>query len=258
MSGRYVAVGSSMAAGPGIKPGVPDAPSRSGRSQRNYPQLVADRLGYELVDVTFSGATTANLLTEPQRGAPPQLDALDGSEDLVTVTIAGNDVGYLPLLLVAGLPRFSRHVPLFGRIVRDLSDPEARNLALTQAAESLKAVGREVRRRAPNARILFVDYLTLLPPHGTPAPPLFDPYVELARHIAETLAHITAEAAADSGCDLVRASEASRDHHAWSDDPWTTGFAFPWPGRVPLHPNAAGMRAVAELVVAELAVDRLS
>ena len=67
------------------------------------PPTRAEKLGFDLVDVTYSGATTANVLTDPQHGAPPQVDALDGSEDLVTVTIGGNDVGYVQLLFAAGL-----------------------------------------------------------------------------------------------------------------------------------------------------------
>jgi hypothetical protein len=89
---RYVALGSSMAAGPGIRPTAHGAPFRAGRSARNYPHLVAEQLGLDLVDVTYSGATTANVLTDSQHGAPPQIDALDGSEDLVTVTIGGCEV----------------------------------------------------------------------------------------------------------------------------------------------------------------------
>jgi hypothetical protein len=46
--------------------------------------------------VNYTGATTTNVLAEPQHGAPPQVSALDGSEVLVTVTIGGNDVGYMP------------------------------------------------------------------------------------------------------------------------------------------------------------------
>ncbi|MGB2922094.1 MAG: SGNH/GDSL hydrolase family protein, partial [Mycobacterium sp.] len=46
-------------------------------------------------------------------------------------------------------------------------------------------------------------------------------------------------------------AEASRDHHAWSAQPWTTRFGWPVPRRpAPLHPNADGMRAVADMVVA--------
>lgn len=93
---RYVALGSSMAAGPGIKPKAAGAPMGSGRSAVNYPHLVAARLSYDLVDVTFSGATTASVLSERQRGAPPQVEALDGTESLVTITIGGNDAGYVP------------------------------------------------------------------------------------------------------------------------------------------------------------------
>ncbi len=102
--------------------------------------------------------------------------------------------------------------------------------------------------------MLFVDYLTLLPPPGTAAPPLSDADVATGRHVAAELARATAEAAADTGCELVRVAERSMAHHAWSADPWTTGFGLPVPGRpAPLHPNAEGMRAVADLVVAQVA-----
>jgi lysophospholipase L1-like esterase len=226
---RYVALGSSMAAGPGIRPSADGAPFRAGRSARNYPHLVAEKLGLDLLDVTYSGATTANVLTDPQKGAPPQADALDGSEDLVTVTIGGNDAGYVPLLMAAGLPRVVRSLPLVGGVVREMLDPNARDRALVDVGESLKEVGRVLRQRSPRAKVLFVDYLTLLPPAGSAAPPLSD--------------------------GDVRAAHASREHHAWSERPWTmkpTRFGLPLPGRpAPLHPNAEGMRAVADLVVAQ-------
>ena len=120
---RYVALGSSMAAGPGITPRVPGSPRAAGRSARNYPHLVARTLGLDLVDVTYSGATTAHVLSEAQRGAPPQIDALDGTETLVTVTIGGNDAGYVPMLFAAGLPRVLRSAPLLGGRIRELLDP---------------------------------------------------------------------------------------------------------------------------------------
>lgn len=184
-----------MAAGPGIRPQVPGSPRAAGRSQRNYPHLVADALGLDLVDVTYSGATTAHVLSESQRGAAPQVDALDGTETLVTITIGGNEAGYVPMLSAAGLPRFARSLPLLGDRLRELLDPAARYLALAGVAGALIDVGREVRRRAPQATVLFVDYLTLLPATGVP---------RLGR-------------------------------------------------TAPLHPNAAGMHAVADMVVAAVA-----
>lgn len=250
---RYVALGSSMAAGPGIRPRATGSPWQAGRSQRNYPHLVAARLGLDLVDVTFSGATTANILAERQRGAPPQISALDGTEELVTITIGGNDVGYVQMLFAAGLPQPLRAVPWLGSMVRTQVDRQARQAALRDVRVSLQNVGREVRMRCPQARVCFVDYLTLLPPAGTPAPPLSAVDTETGRWVAEELEQATAEAAAQTGCELVRVGEPSRSHHAWSQEPWTTKFGLPLPGRpAPLHPNAAGMRAVADLVVAKV------
>jgi lysophospholipase L1-like esterase len=248
---RYVALGSSMAAGPGIRPSAEGAPLRAGRSARNYPHLVAEKLGLDLVDVTYSGATTANVLADPQNGAPPQVEALDGSEDLVTVTVGGNDAGYVPLLFAATVPRLVRSLPLIGRRLREQLDPTERDRALVGVAESLKEVGRTLRHRSPQAKVLFVDYLTLLPPAGA-APPLSGADVALGRRVADTLERLTGEAAADTGCEWVRVAQASRDHHAWSEEPWTAKLGVPLPGRpAPLHPNAEGMRAVADLVVAQ-------
>ena len=253
---RYVALGSSMAAGPGIGPRAAGAPRWSGRSARNYPHLVAERLNLDLVDVTFSGATTAHLLVDQQRGAPPQIAALDGSEDLVTVTIGGNDVGYVPLLMAAALPRRARRLPLVGGPISELLERSARDRALAEVFDSLTAVGSALRQRAAGARVLFVDYLTLLPAAGAPAPPLSEADADLGRHVAATLERITADAAAATGCEVVHAAAASRDHHAWSAEPWTTRparYGVPLPGRpAPLHPNGAGMSAVAELVAAQL------
>jgi lysophospholipase L1-like esterase len=179
MSGRYVALGSSMAAGPGIRPSAPGAPFGSGRSARNYAHLVAEQLNLNLVDVTFSGATTAHVLAERQRSAQPQVDALEGSEELVTITIGGNDVGYVPLLMAASLPAIARRVPPLAGIVRELFDRDARERALEDVADSLHAVGTAVRRRAPRARVIFVDYLTLLPAEGVPAAPLSAEHADL-------------------------------------------------------------------------------
>ncbi|OBH90959.1 SGNH/GDSL hydrolase family protein [Mycobacterium sp. E2733] len=248
---RYVALGSSMAAGPGIGPRADGAPWGSGRSARNYAHLVAQRSDLDLVDVTFSGATTAHVLADHQRGVPPQITALNGSESLVTITIGGNDVGYIPLLMAASLPRAVRRLPLIGPRISALLDRDARNQALDAVFESLCAVGLAVRDRAPRARVFFVDYLTVLPPAGARAAPLSDTDADLGRHVAATLARLTADAATATGCEVVGAAAASREHHAWSAEPWTTRPGVPLPGRAaPLHPNAAGMRAVAELVCA--------
>jgi hypothetical protein len=197
-------------------------------------------------------------------GEPPQLAALDGSDSLVTITIGGNDTGYVPLLIAASLPRAARRLPLLGGRISELLDRDGRDRALAAVFDSLCAIGVAVRERAAGARIFFVDYApasgrcpqTILPPAGAPAPPLAEADADLGRHVAATLERLTADAAAATGCEVVSAAAASRSHHAWSAEPWTTRPArhvVPMPGRpAPLHPNGAGMQAVAELVLNQL------
>jgi lysophospholipase L1-like esterase len=213
-------------------------------------------MNLDLVDVTFSGATTGHILADRQHGAPPQIAALDGSETLVTGTIGGNDVGYVPLLMAAALPRPARRLPLLGTRIAELLDRDACDRVLAEAFDSLCAVGKAVRERAPQARVFFVDYLTMLPPAGVSAPPLSPADADLGRHVAATLERLTADAASATGCEVVGAAAASRQHHAWSADPWTTmpaKYIVPLPCRpAPLHPNSTGMRAVAEVVAAQL------
>ena len=250
MTGRYVALGSSMAAGPGIRPSAAGAPFGSGRSARNYAHLVGERLNLDLVDVTFSGATTAHVLADRQRSAQPQIEALDGSEELVTITIGGNDLGYVPLLMAASLPAVVRRLPPIAAGLRELFDRDTRGKALDGIGVALHAVGAAVRQRSPRARVMFVDYLTLLPPEGEAAAPLSAEHADLGRLVARRLAEATAAAAQATGCGVVRAGYASRNHHGWSADPWAVAAGLPLPWRpAPFHPNAAGMRAVADLIV---------
>src|SRR3954447_9577878 len=58
---RYVAMGSSFAAGPMIPDEVPD--QSCGRSTHNYAHLVAADFGLNLTDVSCIGATTDNVAT---------------------------------------------------------------------------------------------------------------------------------------------------------------------------------------------------
>ena len=53
-----------------------------------------------MVDVSCSGATTAHILKR-WGGLPPQIDAVTPAARLVTVTIGGNDVGYVGGLMAA-------------------------------------------------------------------------------------------------------------------------------------------------------------
>ena len=247
---RYVALGSSFAAGPGLMPRVPGSPRLAGRSTRNYAHLVAARLGLALTDVTFSGATTADLLTSSRADRPAQLDAVTACTRLVTITAGGNDIGYLPALTLASLPGpLPRLARVRDRIVTatDIDTVDARFATL---AVALTAVVDRIHRQAPQAQVVFVDYLTILP-HDS-AIVTDPPGAQLAawgRHTARRLAATTSAVAAATGSDFLDAGRRSHDHHAWATEPWTRRFHPSLRGGAPYHPNADGMTAVAAMII---------
>ncbi|MGY1808626.1 SGNH/GDSL hydrolase family protein [Blastococcus sp. SYSU D00669] len=255
----YVALGSSFAAGPGIEPVVDPA---CGRSGANYAHLVAERLGYDLVDVTSGGATVDDVLDRPQvllAGGlvPRQIEAVRPDADLVTITVGGNDVEYLLTLLRCSYRVSPEAAPpgagaFFGTPV----DETAVHGALAALPARLADLVGAVRGRAPRARILLVDHLTILREDaGCARLPMSDEDVRLCTGIGRRLETATALAARFSGAELVRASAISRDHTVCDPEPWVTGWEFGdvFAGGIgPYHPNAAGMRAVAGLLVGML------
>jgi lysophospholipase L1-like esterase len=255
----YVALGSSFAAGPGIDPIIEP---RCGRSGNNYAHLVAERLGYELVDVTSSGATLDDVRSRPQPlltggTVPPQLGAVTPDADLVTVTVGGNDVDYLLTLLRCSFQAAPDPAPASARAFFGTPvDPGAVDAALDGLPGRLAALVDAVRQRAPRARVVLVDYLTVVPGEGCAEFPMSEAHRQLCAGIGRRLEEVTAAAARHSGADLVTASRISRDHAVGAAEPWVTGWEFGdllAGGVAPYHPNAAGMRAVADLLVDQLA-----
>jgi lysophospholipase L1-like esterase len=251
---HYVAMGSSFAAGPGLPTRVPGSPRRAGRSRGNYAHLVAHALKLDLHDVTFSGATTSDLLSPSAVGQAAQLDAVTSSTRLITITAGGNDVGYLPRLTLTSLPWPLRALPRVEARASGLGDSDATNERFAVLEQNLMELERRLRHIAPDCRVVLVDYLTILPPHGQDIggrPPAA--IAEWGQSISARLALTTRSAAGSAGLDYVAASIASIDHHAWSATPWTRRFHPSLRGGAPFHPNAAGMAAVANMILATLA-----
>lgn len=251
---HYVAMGSSFAAGPGIPAYYESPPTPCARSTGNYAHLLAARLSLSLTDVSCSGATTAHLSGPRPVPAgpsiPPQLDALTADTRLVTVTIGGNDIGYIGRLNAAGCNMLAAQSYDKEKCA---SVPMPDEAAYAVLAASMDSIAKEVRRRSPGARLVFVDYLTILPEAGDcEAARLFDFDARDSRDVARRLAAITAKAAADNGADILKASELSRGHDACSADPWMNGYPIWSGGGAPFHPNAKGMIAVADALEALL------
>lgn len=239
---RYVSMGSSYAAGLGISPYQDGAPTRCTRSTRNYAQQLAAKRGLTLVDVGCSGAKTSAIL-QPWGELPAQIDAVTADTALVTVTIGGNDIG-----LVGGL---------YGASCRKLAEANCAPATTPSEADyaalktSMTGMVAAIRQRAPKARIVLVEYPTILPPQGAcAATPLSDADADAARAKAVRLSAITREAAASSGATVITTAEFSRGHDACAAQPWMNGY--PAPGAAPYHPNLAAMTAIAQALDAAL------
>lgn len=249
---KMVNLGSSFAAGPGIKPQINTAAARSGA---NYAHLLADRLNADLVDLSVSGATLLNIINTPQvangNTFPPQIEGVPRDADIILVLGGGNDMAY-----IGGL--FLEHtwlmgaVGLIGRIKGSpaLAQPEAadEDEVIKRFGETLDAL----HAKAPNARVIVVEYLTLLGDDvkaGVNVP--FDvERLEYHRAKATQLQRAT-RAVVDKRpdwCELVKTSDMSKSHGIGSTEPWVySNTAFEMvTGRTWYHPNAEGHRAVAQ------------
>ncbi|MCJ1715546.1 SGNH/GDSL hydrolase family protein [Curtobacterium sp. VKM Ac-2922] len=262
MTRHMVALGSSFAAGPGLAPVVDRL---AGRSGENASHQIARALGARLTDASVSGATTDTILHTAQRVGPkrfpPQITAIQpGSDaDLVTITAGGNDLRYVGSLSAAAWGSWLAARPLTRALGRRLQrtatqEPPTQH-DVDAAADGLAAIVRAVRDRAPAARVLLVDYLTIIGTETTRSrlAPFSDDQMTAFRRIADQLRDAFTTAAARSGAELVDVA-AFRDQHAvGSVDPWVQGFtAFRKGDAALFHPTPAGMRAVRDAVLAHL------
>lgn len=245
--GEYVAMGSSFAAGPGVGVYEEASPAPCFRSGQNYARQLAARLGMRLRDVSCSGATTAHL-TGPRDSLPPQLDALGADTRLVTVTIGGNDLGYIGRLTAGSCIGLATETGGSAADCRPLPPVPGEDV-YGALASRMEIIAREVRRRAPAARLVFVDYLSVLPETGQCAgTPLPAGQADEDRRIARRLASITERVAAENQADLLKASVLSLGRDACSPEPWMHGYPRPEipVNGAPYHPTLAGMTAIAD------------
>lgn len=247
---RIAALGSSFAAGPGIDPVADPAAMRS---ERNYAHQLAALVGADLVDLTVSGATTANVLDTPQQtveGAtfPPQLEGVPADADVVTITVGGNDLQFAAALLYTAWRRTDPDSPIVPMLGAMFGNGIARptDEAVESTASGLVRVVERVRDRAPGARILLVDYLTVLDDASAPATIFTEQEIDTFRAIQTAIGKVFEDAAARTGVELIRASSLGADHALGSPEPWVQPF-YPVLAQTggSFHPNEAGMTAIA-------------
>lgn len=244
---RYVAMGSSYAAGARIGPLVPDSPQRCGRTQNNYAHLLASRLGLVLDDVSCGGATTAHILG-PWSEIPPQILAVTADTMLVTLTIGGNDLNYVRNLMIATCGKTARMTPPAGRECPSVEWPTSSDYQ--DLGQHLRQIAQQVRRRAPQAKLVFVEYIPIVPDAGGCIDvPLDEAQAIAARKVLGRMAEVTKEAARAEGALFLPMGQLSKGHDACSSSPWAAGH----PGQpADWHPTEAGHKAIAEALAARL------
>jgi lysophospholipase L1-like esterase len=253
---RYVAMGDSFSAGPLIP--TTNLAAGCARSDHNYPSLLAERLGVRrFIDVTCSGATTADVThvqhTFGEARVPPQARQLTPKTDLVTIGIGGNDLrlfNTLVRLCTRLAPTDPAGTPCSHELTKEGIDLGSATRTITA---NVTAALREVRRRAPNATVVLVGYLRLVPDKGTcGALPLAVGDYAVGRRIGEALTRAQRRAARSTGVRFVDMYARSRGHDICSSDPWVNGRINDRERALSYHPFESGMKADAAGVLQAL------
>ncbi|MEU9554138.1 SGNH/GDSL hydrolase family protein [Streptomyces fumanus] len=254
----YVALGDSYSAGSGVLP-VDLSNLLCLRSTANYPHVIAARTGARLNDVTCGAAQTKDFTEAQYPGVPPQTDALKADTDLVTLTIGGNDnntfINAVTACGSAGLLTGGKGSPCkdkHGSTFTDRID--------TGTYPALKAALREVRAKAPGARVAALGYPWITPATADPSCfvklPLAAGDIPYLRDIQAHLNAAVKRAAEETGAVYVDFSAVSEGHDACADrgTRWIEPLLFS-DSLVPVHPNALGERRMAEHTMAVLGLD---
>lgn len=245
----YVALGDSFTSGPGIPTQI--APE-CGRSDHNYPHLVATDIGATLTDASCGAAQTKDMTTSQYPGTPPQFDALRADTAVVTVSVGGNDAGFGEVVTTCGSMGASNP---YGQPCTDYYNAGGTDQIAERLADlepKLTAVVEGIRQRSPQARILVVGVPDLLPltgscwsPNNSVAPGDYPYLIKVNRAVNSTYA----AAAANAGAEYVDVFTASIGHDICkpAGTRWVEGL-FPNDPAAPVHPNALGMQGVAQQV----------
>jgi lysophospholipase L1-like esterase len=238
----YVALGDSYSAASGVLPPDPTAPLLCLRSSRNYPHVIANATGVRLTDVTCGAAETKHFTASQYPGVAPQLNAVHGDTDLVTMTIGGNDssvfVGAILACGSAGLLTLGHGSPC-----EDIYGDHFANTVRTTTYPALVAALQAVRAKAPGARVAILGYPWIVPETGGcfDRMPIARGDVPYLRALQATLNDAVSRAATATGATYVDMSAASNGHDACA--PVGTRWIEPvlqTTNPVVVHPNALG------------------
>jgi lysophospholipase L1-like esterase len=253
--GRVVALGDSFASGPGLGAKTTGSPAICDRTVGGYPELLIGEVTHDaFVNETCSGATTSSLFHGSNTGGSwirPQLDALDGSERVVLLTVGDNNAGFGDVVANCLFHNQSSQ-----NVCKETYVSDGVNTLIAKGEAIAGDVGEAidaVHTRSPGAKVFLVGYLDIAPPDAAGCSsamwltqtdgPIFDQW---ERAINDTLSTV----AAKHGATFVDSYKASAEHTACAAPAqrWVNPYLGTVNG-VPIHPNSAGSAAVAGLLL---------
>jgi lysophospholipase L1-like esterase len=263
--GVYVALGDSYTSAP-LVPNQHGEPIDCGRSDHNYPSLVAQEFQVgTFVDVSCGSAETKHM-TEPQTDLPlggtnpPQFNGLRSDATLVTVGIGGNDAG------LVGVGEKCAELGLTnptGSACRDYWAPGGNDTVAAKIEATkpkIAAVLQGIHQRSPQARVAIVGYPDVLPKNGESCYPMVPLSPDDIRYIDELIVRINAMIAGQAAGNDVEFVDTYRDsggHDVCKLPPerWFEGLV-PTEPAYPLHPNGKGEASMARSAIAQLSKPR--
>lgn len=223
---EYVALGDSYASGAGAGSYVNGSCRRSSNA---YPALQGkDFPSFKFV--ACSGATTKSLKT--------QFRALGLATSFVTITVGGNDLGFVDVMTTCILNGDRSCEKRVGK---------ARDFARDQLPARLDATYATIKDAAPSAQLVVLGYPRLFTPNDQ-CRTLSKRKRQALNDAADEVSGVIAEAASRAGARYVDVREAFADHGVCADEPWINALVSPTDDSY--HPNKAGQAAYFEALTA--------
>lgn len=245
---NYVALGDSFSSGEGNPPFI--APSDTDGCHRSavaYPGLLAAQMGYNFrAFVACSGAATADI-EAGMNTEPSQLNSIDASTDIVTLTAGGDDVGFKAFATACVNPytscdtTSSAYVTVMGNISSYLQ-------------AHLETLYTAIHTAAPNASIYVLGYphIAAISDDGIAyCPYLTDGEITAATNVTDAVNTAILAAIADvqttgGAFHFVDTAPAFDGHTVCASDSYFNNVS--WPENYSFHPNQEGYVADAWLL----------
>lgn len=261
--GNYIALGDSYSSGDGAGSYDPQTAEPGGcwRSDNAYAPLTAQEFDFAGTLGFFAcSSKRGSQMLENLGGEDSQIDRVTPHTSLVTLGIGGNDVGFTPVLRTCML-----RMPLLDSGVCTSQEDEV-NERMDRFEATLEEILREIRDRAPDARILVLGYPRLFPeePAGMYYTLTVDDQLwlnEVGRRLNDRIRDTVYRADGEvygerqaGSVEFVNVFSALSGYEVSAEDAWLNGIVLGALGqgirvdRATFHPTASGQRSVAERV----------